>query len=333
MNNTPDQIRSDLLTEPELLRALGLYAAAVQNGHDVAPRQVLTAIKVPGAEYGDVHTELNGLYAKLPHELLKELLCTFVKFHAARRSQLSSGFERKVSDRAKARLGSIEGAALDMDGCMLDTELPAQWVWYVLLHVAGYRLDPEQLLPICGLNRDGCRDYFRSIRGFGAGFPYDDFKDRRGMLLPKFLKEVRVMSKQGVPDFLSLLDNSGRKRVVGTASTRSHAIQFMELAGLPFAPTAIIGGDDVEKGRGKPQPDTWIACAKRMGLDQRRMLVIEDGLAGCQGVCNMGNCDDRPLLVFIPDLVLPDQWIMDTADIVVADFGELRELCSQAWAQ
>ena len=65
---------------------------------------------------------------------------------------------------------------------------------------------------------------------------------------------------------------------LGTGATREIAYRTLEAAGLSNQFAIIVTADDVTNG--KPAPDTFLLCAKKMGIAPHYCQVFEDGDAG-----------------------------------------------------
>ena len=83
---------------------------------------------------------------------------------------------------------------------------------------------------------------------------------------------------------------------VGTgASRRSAALQLSELGLTPYF-DIIVTADDVT--RHKPHPDTFLECARLMGVDPSGCQVFEDGILGMEAARSAGMIvtDVRPYI-------------------------------------
>src|SRR5690606_2453028 len=67
------------------------------------------------------------------------------------------------------------------------------------------------------------------------------------------------------------------RSAIVTSCTRPLAAARMAASGL-VAPSVVVTADDV--AHGKPNPDPFLLGARRLGVDPRRCLVVEDAPAG-----------------------------------------------------
>jgi HAD superfamily hydrolase (TIGR01509 family) len=73
---------------------------------------------------------------------------------------------------------------------------------------------------------------------------------------------------------------------LGTGATKPVAFKTLEAAGLKGMFDIIITPEDVE--RPKPAPDTFLLCAKRMGIEPQFCQVFEDGDPGIKAAKDGG---------------------------------------------
>ncbi|MFI2702272.1 HAD-IA family hydrolase [Cellulosimicrobium composti] len=140
----------------------------------------------------------------------------------------------------------------------------------------------------------------RSWRRWAAehGLPdADEFQVQHGTpartLIAALLPEDRVEAAYDRIHALELDDNEGvtilpgtrdalaalppERSAIVTSCTRPLAAARMAASGL-VAPSVVVTADDV--AHGKPDPDPFLLGARRLGVDPRRCLVVEDAPAG-----------------------------------------------------
>ena len=69
-------------------------------------------------------------------------------------------------------------------------------------------------------------------------------------------------------------------RAIGTGAHRVDAEQTLKAVGAWDLFDILIAQEDV--ARGKPDPETWLSAAERLGVDPEDCLVLEDGELGIQ---------------------------------------------------
>ena len=102
-------------------------------------------------------------------------------------------------------------------------------------------------------------------------------------------------------------------RAVATSTRRDRARSKLARASLLPRFHAIVGGDDV--ARGKPAPDIYVEAARRLGASAARCLALEDSEPGVRSALAAGM---TPIMV--PDMHPP------SADLIALDLVVLPSL-------
>jgi beta-phosphoglucomutase-like phosphatase (HAD superfamily) len=72
--------------------------------------------------------------------------------------------------------------------------------------------------------------------------------------------------------------------------------------------------------RGKPAPDSFLEAARRLGVEPKRAVVVEDAISGVQA----GRAGNFSLVVGVARKGDADALASNGADVVVTDLSELR---------
>ncbi len=86
-----------------------------------------------------------------------------------------------------------------------------------------------------------------------------------------------VVAIEGAIDLLNLLEDKEIPWTIVTSCTIPLALSRIKAARIPY-PKNSVTFNDVQKG--KPFPDPFLLGAKRLGLDAKNCLVVEDAPAG-----------------------------------------------------
>ncbi len=195
------------------------------------------------------------------------------------------------------------GAIFDMDGLLFDTEKIYQKYWLEVAGEFGGERNPEFGRACCGTSGE------RTLAVIKHYYPNADAKAFLSRVMEcvaaDMEKELSVMP--GVREILDFF----QKRVIPMAvasSTRTSLVKRnLTHAGLIDYFRAVIGGDQITKG--KPAPDIFLLAAEKINLPAEDCYVFEDGFNGIRAAAAAG-CT----AVMIPDLLEPDE--------------EIRSLCS-----
>jgi beta-phosphoglucomutase-like phosphatase (HAD superfamily) len=154
------------------------------------------------------------------------------------------------------------------------------------------------------------------------GFPIDLERDS-AEIVARFVARAGELALK--PGALALLDAA--KGIVpvalGSSATRRVVLAVLDAVGLGSRFAAIVCGDDV--ARTKPAPDIFLECARRLGVEPRACVVLEDSLAGVEA----GRAADARVIA-VPERRPVDPRISEIADHVVVDLFEALGLLSLA---
>lgn len=156
----------------------------------------------------------------------------------------------------------------DMDGTLVDSTpvVERQWRRFAERHA----LDYAQIMKISHGRRN--QETIREIAPhlataeIFAEFDAMEIEDRGG-----------VVAVGGSADLLGRL--AGHERAVVTSASRALARSRLKAVQLPV-PDVLIGADDVEHG--KPDPEGYLAAARRLGVERGACVVFEDTVPGLE---------------------------------------------------
>lgn len=85
----------------------------------------------------------------------------------------------------------------------------------------------------------------------------------------------------GVDQLVGVLERAGVRQAIATSST-ADAVRAKRAnhESVFDAMDAIVSGDEVPAGRGKPQPDIYLMAAERLGVRPEDCFAFEDSLSG-----------------------------------------------------
>lgn len=140
-----------------------------------------------------------------------------------------------------------------------------------------------------------------------------------------FLERIRTCGVDVYPSSVALirrLRSCGVKTAVVTSS-RNRA-EILHVTGLETLFDATVDGHDraALALRGKPEPDTFLEAARRLGVSPARAVVVEDALAGVAA----GRAGDFGLVIGVDRAGHADALRAHGADLVFADLSELAPL-------
>jgi beta-phosphoglucomutase family hydrolase len=177
---------------------------------------------------------------------------------------------------------------------------------------------------------DGTRAFLQS-RGINLpeGQPSDPpgaetvhgLSNRKNEILLERLRSGGVAVYPGSARYLRAVREAGLQRAVVSASANTR--QVLEAAGIADEFDVCIDGVIAAREglRGKPAPDTYLAAARRLGVEPRQAAVFEDALAGVEA----GHAGSFGFVVGVDRAGQADALRRLGADIVVTDLAELLD--------
>jgi beta-phosphoglucomutase len=90
----------------------------------------------------------------------------------------------------------------------------------------------------------------------------------------------------GLEQFLSEAKQQGIKLAIGSAAIPFNIDFVLDNLGIRNYFSAIVSADDVAIS--KPDPETYLKCAKELGVDPASCLVFEDAPKGVEAAANAG---------------------------------------------
>ena len=178
----------------------------------------------------------------------------------------------------------FDGIIFDFDGVLLESEAAGNEHLAELLTELGFPHSREDTLThYTGLSGP---DFIAAIEArIGRALP-DEFHPRRAVedarVLAEGLEEVA-----GAVAFVRSLPPDWPKAVASSSSThwvRTH-LAHLGLANV-FGDKVFSGKEHV--ARGKPAPDLYLHAAAAIGIDTRRIVILEDSVVGVTGAVASG---------------------------------------------
>ncbi|MEU4474424.1 beta-phosphoglucomutase family hydrolase [Micromonospora sp. NPDC023888] len=150
--------------------------------------------------------------------------------------------------------------------------------------------------------------------------------NRKNVLLLQHLRDVGVEVYPGSVHYLRAAATAGLRRAVVTAS--ANGAEVVAAAGLATLLEARVDGlvARAEGLRGKPEPDTFLAGARLLGVDPAQAAVFEDALSGVAA----GRAGGFGYVVGVDRVGQADELLAHGADIVVQDLADLLDTADPA---
>lgn len=212
----------------------------------------------------------------------------------------------------------IKAVLFDMDGLMIDTESLSTEAFINSAKAQGYNMTKEETLKVLGFTKANIYqfwiDYFQGTNVDGKKLVDDHYE-----YIENVLYTVGPEKMPYVEELLKYLKENNYKIAVASSSDTADIKNNLEKTKLEKYIDEIASGAEVENG--KPAPDVFLLAAKRLGVDPKDCLILEDSKAGIKAGKASG-----AMVFMVPDMYTVDKECEDTADRILTNLGEVIEI-------
>lgn len=189
----------------------------------------------------------------------------------------------------------IKAVIFDMDGLMIDSERLTYKVYDKQMKAMGYDYSEEFYKSSLGMARPEETQLYYDV--YGEDFPMEEFWQKTHEVIDEILF-TNVPIKKGLLELLKYLKENGYKTMVATSSERHRVDKILACAKVTSYFDDVICGDEV--AHSKPDPEIFLKACKKMQVDIKEALVLEDSEAGILAAHD-GGID----VICIPDMKYP----------------------------
>lgn len=190
----------------------------------------------------------------------------------------------RVSENAR-------GLIFDLDGTLSDSLPGHVATWNLVGEKYGFKFDPYIIIEMTG--RPTIEFAKKVIEQFGID---EDPATLARMKQEAFWNMANAL--QPIDKVVSIVKEYFGKlpMTVGTGASRRSAEVQLEALNLTHYFEGLVSADDVDHF--KPEPHTFLECARIMGIEPQYCQVFEDGELGIQAAKNAGMMvtDVRPFI-------------------------------------
>lgn len=212
----------------------------------------------------------------------------------------------------------IKAVLFDMDGLMVDTESLSTEAFINSAKAQGYNMTKEETLKVLGFTKANIYqfwiDYFQGTNVDGKKLVDDHYE-----YIKNVLYTVGPEKMPYVEELLKYLRENNYKIAVASSSDTADIKNNLEKTKLEKYIDEIASGAEVENG--KPAPDVFLLAAKRLGVDPKDCLILEDSKAGIKAGKASG-----AMVFMVPDMFTVDKECEDSADRILTNLGEVIEI-------
>ena len=174
----------------------------------------------------------------------------------------------------------FEAAIFDLDGLLIDSEPLWRMAEMEVFSTIGVALTEEECHLTTGLRTEQVVAYWLERRPWDTRrHPVPAATTRINQRVIELIVE-RGEAKEGVGQALDFLHDRGMR--LGLASSSTMAVIEAAINRLGIAERfEVVHSVDFEK-RSKPAPDVYLGAARRLGVEPRRCIALEDSLPGVE---------------------------------------------------
>lgn len=115
--------------------------------------------------------------------------------------------------------------------------------------------------------------------------PASDYIERYDAIVREVMME-ELAPQPGVRELIEVCNRRGLPKAVASSSLHMWVDLKLNAIGLTGAFDAVLGGDDVS--RGKPEPEIYVKAAERLGVPPGECIAIEDSPVGISAAVASG---------------------------------------------
>jgi HAD superfamily hydrolase (TIGR01509 family) len=210
---------------------------------------------------------------------------------------------------------SLRAVIFDMDGLMLDTEPLAARAWSEAAVACGMAFDAAVVHKLVGRTSVDCRRLIADHHG--EGYAVDTLMGAWALAYDAIVEREGIALKAGLFEILDWLESQRIDKAVATSTRRERARSKLANANLLDRFSALVGGDEV--GRGKPDPEIFLTAAQRLRVQPSACLVLEDSPAGFEAAIRAGM-----QAIVVPDLCPPPDEVLGVRPTVMSTLHDVR---------
>jgi HAD superfamily hydrolase (TIGR01509 family) len=207
----------------------------------------------------------------------------------------------------------IEAVIFDLDGVVIQTEEIWDEVREAYATEKGARYDAEAQRAMMGMSSLEWSAYMNEE----LGMPVEPVE-----ISAEVVRRMEARYRERLPlieGAVEAVERLAARWPLGLASSSNRPLidAVLELSGLAPCFVATVSSEEVE--RGKPAPDVYLECARRLGVAPTGCAAIEDSHAGIRSAESAGM-----RVIAIPNPTYPpDTDALAHADVVLPSLDEL----------
>jgi HAD superfamily hydrolase (TIGR01509 family) len=211
--------------------------------------------------------------------------------------------------------GQLRGVIFDMDGVLVDSHAVHRKAWRLFFQTLGSDVPDSELDFILDGRKRG--DILRHFLGNCPDQELEELGRRKDCIFRQMHLEVTPVP--GAVRLVHALHQSGAALALATSAGRSRAHSTLVELGLLHCFPVVVTGEDVLLG--KPDATIYRLACRRIQIDSRNLLAVEDAVSGIRAAVGAGlSC------IGITSHEAPETLVAAGAAHVVPDFESVSVL-------
>mgnify|MGYP003394854081 CR=1 FL=1 len=170
----------------------------------------------------------------------------------------------------------IKGVIFDMDGVISDTQKQHAFIEADILSRYGIIISPEEITrQYAGVNTK--KIFHELLKDQTIKYDVDELMEEKWNKITA-LADESVEAINGSIELIKSFHTAGFKLAVASASNLKYVEKVIDSLAVRNYFDFLVGGDMVTNG--KPDPESFLLAASKIGIEPEYCLVIEDGRSG-----------------------------------------------------
>ncbi|HEX4946248.1 MAG TPA: HAD family phosphatase [Blastocatellia bacterium] len=166
----------------------------------------------------------------------------------------------------------------DLDGTLIDSVAHHWEAWRGAMASEGFHFTHEQFVEDFGKRNDEILRH--RLDPNLSDEALQRIAERKEELYRASVRTKGIALLPGVRYWLEHLQANEWAQALGTSAPRGNIEAIFDVLGIHQFFTAVSSSEDV--AHGKPQPDVFLAAARKLNVEPGRCVVIEDAPAGIE---------------------------------------------------
>lgn len=212
---------------------------------------------------------------------------------------------------------NLKAIIFDLDGVIVDTAKYHYLAWKRLAKELGYELTEDDNELLKGVSRIHSLEIILELAGIEKSTPeMEEMANRKNEWFKEYINEVKPEEIfDGVPELIHAIKADNKK--IALASSSKNAQRVIELLQIENVFDAVVDGNMITHT--KPDPEIFLLAAKKLQLNPKECIVIEDAEAGVAAALAAGmKCVGvgHPNQLGNANLVVPNMQQLKYADLL-----------------